>query len=136
MKGDAMRASNRMLLILLTWAACLHAPKLCSAQELLRYQPSSPTVSPYLNLGRFNTSGLPNYYTLVRPLNRQRQVNTQAQRLQRQQGAALQRLERAVQPNLVVPQVSTGTSSQFLNSGSRAVYRDTRQFYPPVILRR
>ncbi len=107
------------------------------AQELRRYQPSSPTVSPYLNLGRFNAGGLPNYYSLVRPLNRQQQINQQADRLQRQQSISLQQLQHeAMTRQLQVPQVRTGTASRFFNSGSRAVYRDTRQFYPAVNLRR
>ena len=131
-----MLASKQTTLAIVGWAVTLLSPKLSDAQELRRYQPTRPTVSPYLNLGRFNTSGLPNYYTLVRPLNRQRQVNTQAQRVQQQQALALQRLETAVRTGPVIPQVSTGTGSRFLTSGSRVSYRDTRQYYPPVILGR
>lgn len=131
-----MLASKRTALAVIAWAAICLSPKLSAAQELRRYQPTRPTVSPYLNLGRFNTGGLPNYYTLVRPLNRQRQVNTQAQRVQQQQALALQRLETAVRTAPAVPQVSTGTGSRFLTSGSRVSYRDTRQYYPPVILGR
>lgn len=131
-----MTASKRAVLTGFACAILFGMPKFLQGQELRRYQPSSPTVSPYLSLGRFNTSGLPNYYTLVRPLNRQRQVNTQAQRLQRQQGLALQRLETAVQGAPAVPQVTTGTGSRFLTPGSRVTYRDTRQYYPPVILSR
>lgn len=131
-----MSASKKMMLVSTAIVALQWQVRPLSAQGLERYQPATPTVSPYLNLGRFNTGGLPNYYSLVRPLNRQRQVNAQAQRLQRQQGVALQRLERATQIQPVGPQVSTGTGSRFLTSGNRAVYRDTRQFYPSVILSR
>ncbi len=131
-----MLANSRWLLLCVACAALSSSFNPCRGQELRRYAPASPTVSPYLNLGRFNNGGLPNYYSLVRPLNRQRQVNVQSQRLQRQQGLALQRLERVAQTPQAVPQITTGTSSQFLTSGSRAVYQDTRQFYPPVILSR
>lgn len=107
-----------------------------NAQELRRYQPSRPTVSPYLNLDRANAGGLPNYYSLVRPLKRQGQVNQQTQRLQRQQAASLQQLERAGQRRPMVPTAATGTGSQFMTPSNRAVYRDTLQFYPMVNLRR
>lgn len=32
-----------------------------------RYQPARPTFSPYLFYGQFNGTGIPNYYTFVRP---------------------------------------------------------------------
>ena len=32
-----------------------------------RYEPRTPTVSPYLNLLRTDPGGVPNYYSLVRP---------------------------------------------------------------------
>ncbi len=131
-----MIASKQIRLLLIATIGCLVMNKSSAGQELRRYQPATPTVSPYLSLDRFNTGGLPNYYTLVRPLNRQRQVNIQTQRLQRQQGAALQQLQGAVQPNQQLPLASTGTGGRFLTSGARAVYRDTRQFYPTVTLRR
>ena len=130
-----MRASKTLLLILLSSLGCLALAKRCPAQELRRYQPSTPTVSAYTNLGRFSGGGLPNYYSLVRPQNRQKQVNLQTQRFQRQQTATLQQLQRVV-PVPLAPQATTGTASQFLTTGSRAVYRETLQFYPPVSLRR
>ncbi|MEM8946765.1 MAG: hypothetical protein AAGD11_16445 [Planctomycetota bacterium] len=130
-----MRASNIQILMSALCVVCCVGVKPLSAQGLQRYQPATPTVSPYLSLDRFNTGGLPNYYTLVRPINRQRQINRQNQRLQRQQQAVLQDLDRAVrQPGF--PQSTTGTSGRFLTSGTRSVYRDTLQFYPPVNPRR
>jgi len=107
------------------------------SQELRRYQPSTSTVSPYLNLGRFNTGGLPNYYSLVRPIRRQNQFNQDTQRLQRQQNLALEKFRREQMMRPMLDQQSvTGTSSQYFTNGERAVFRDTLQYYPPVIPRR
>ena len=118
------------------------AANLSSAQELRRYQPATPTVSPYTNLGRFNAGGLPNYYALVRPIRQQSRVNLQTQRLQRQHSLALQQLARpSVVPqvatsSLQLPTKATGVSSQYFTPGSRTIYRDTLLFYPPVNSRR
>lgn len=132
-----MSASKNLSLLIICLVALVATSKRTAAQELRRYQPTKPTVSPYLNLGRFNDGGLPNYYSLVRPLNRQQQFNQQADRLQRQQSQTLMRLESEVaSQRTLVPQVTTGTGSRYFNAGTRAVYRDTLQFYPPVNLRR
>jgi len=130
-----MSASKTVLLTTVVGLAIWALANSCRAQELRRYQPSTATVSPYLNLGRFNNGGLPNYYALVRPQNQQRQINLQAQRLQRQQGAALQQLQHIAQQGRV-EQAVTGTGSRFMTQGSRSFYRETLQFYPVVNLRR
>ena len=127
-----MSASKTASIICLGCLVACSATKRSDAQEIRRYQPATPTVSPYLSLGRFNTTGLPNYYTLVRPLNNQRQLNLRTQRLQRQQATTIQRLER----RQLSPEAVTGTGSRFLTPGSRAGYQNTLQFYPPVTLRR
>lgn len=128
-----MRASTCFLMV---FACVATASVRGDAQEVRRYQPATPTVSPYLSLDRFNTGGLPNYYTLVRPLNRQRQVNQSTQRLQRQQGVELRQLQQTFEQRQPLSPVATGVGSRFLTSGSRSVYRETLQYYPPVNLRR
>ena len=127
-----MRASKIAFLVCGLSCLLVMTSRSSHAQQLRRYQPNSPTVSPYLNLARFNTSGLPNYYTLVRPLNNQRQVNLQTQRLQRQQGRTIQRLEQ----QQAAPAAVTGTGSRFLTQGTQGGYQNTLQFYPAVTLRR
>lgn len=37
------------------------------AQRPAHYYPARPVFSPYLYYGQFNSTGLPNYYTQVRP---------------------------------------------------------------------
>ena len=127
-----VRATNTASIICLACLLGCWAANCCQAQEMRRYRPNSPTVSPYVNLDRFNTSGLPNYYSLVRPFNNQRQINLQTQRLQRQQASTIERIEQ----QQAAPEAVTGTGSRFLTSGSRAGYQNTLQFYPAIVLRR
>ncbi|QDT67244.1 hypothetical protein MalM25_01410 [Planctomycetes bacterium MalM25] len=77
---------------------------------------SGPTISPYLNLFRDETSdsSLPNYYTFVRPQQQQYEANQQ----QRQQ---LQQLQRQVQ------QATYTTPATNISGGAR--FGDTSRFY-------
>jgi len=104
-------------------------------QQLRRYQPARPTVSPYLNLLRNdNASGVPNYYGLVRPQLQQQAINRQQGVLQAQQSAAItalaQRFEAGVTP--------TGKGAQFMVPGSRATFQNTSRYYqqPRAVRRR
>lgn len=108
------------LLALLVASLCLTE---CFSQSVQRYQPATPTLSPYLNLlGRQGV--LPNYYALVRPLERQQQFNQQSLDFRRQQEITNQALERQfAQPSTINPTGSAGgffiqspTSSGFLNT--------------------
>lgn len=105
-----------------------------SAQRPTRFQSNRPTVSPYLNLLRFNPSPLPNYQALVRPalqqgvLNRQQQAFSQQQQTTLiQQNAVIQRL----QSDLVQAQQgpATGSSSGFQAPGSRATFQNSSRYF-------
>jgi hypothetical protein len=80
-----------------------------------RFQPSRPTVSPYLNLFRRDTGPIPNYHLYVRPIQRQQAFNDQQQLLNLQQGMEMQQL----QENLIQVQRSatgpTGIGAGFRN---------------------
>jgi hypothetical protein len=78
-----------------------------------RYQPSRPTVSPYLNLFRNNSGPLPNYYSLVRPQLYQQSYNEQQQYQQTQQAAALNALQTQVQQQQA-PVTQTGKASGYM----------------------
>jgi TolA-binding protein len=88
------------------------------------YQPSRPTVSPYLNLFQNNRNGqlnraLPNYYTLVRPQLQQQQVNQTQQQLLQQQNGTIEQLQGTVQilqQQKTGRQVVTGHGSAFMNT--------------------
>ena len=80
-------------------------------QQARRYQPSRPTVSPYLNLFRSNTGPLPNYYSLVRPQLNQQTFNQQQMIQQTQQNAALGLLQNQVRQSTISP---TGKQSGYM----------------------
>ena len=127
---------KRVLLIIgFSGLLYLSGTKVCEGQQLRRYQPNSPTLSPYLNLNRFNVGGLPNYYSLVRPVQQQRAFNTRARALRQQQQRQLRQVQGDLQQTqiLVTP---TGKASWFMNPGTRSSFQDTTRYYPQVNLGR
>lgn len=106
----------------------------CCQGQVARYQPTTPTVSPYLNLNAFNTGAVPNYYALVRPQIQQRQQNLQSQALTRSQQSEILRLQNNLQRN-ATSAGATGTGSWFMQSGTRANYLNSRHFYPQPNIR-
>jgi hypothetical protein len=98
-----------------------------------RYQPSRPTVSPYLNLFRFNNSVIPNYQSLVRPEQEALRFRQEQQQYDRQQTQQLNQLKSSVQvlqqpavtTKLVAP---TGNGSWFNREGG-ASFQNTSRFY-------
>ena len=96
--------------------------------QVLRYQPSSPAISPYLRLGQFNTTGVPNYYAFVRPLQQQRALNVRQQALSQRQNTEIRSLQNQVQSGLA-PTAATGTGSWFMQPGSRVSYLNTSRYY-------
>ena len=100
----------------------LHAAS-ASLAQVRRYEPSRPTVSPYLQLFRDDVRNqpLPNYYAYVRPLQQQYQVNQTQQRLLQQQSRTIGQLQtnmqslerRQIEGPLVAP---TGKGSWFLTT--------------------
>jgi hypothetical protein len=125
------RCGRNLLLAGLFLGLHLVSPTASNAQD--RYQPATPTVSPYLNLFQNNNNNnnnnaqrnnVPNYYTLVRPLQEQQQFQQSQQQLAQQQAQTIQQL----QSNLTAVQhrqaagplvVRTGTDSKFGYPGSR-----------------
>jgi hypothetical protein len=85
-----------------------------------RYQPSRPTISPYLNLLRRNEGPLPNYHSLVRPQLQQLDTNRRQQAINAQNQGELQNLNRQVLTISESPAASTGTG---------AVYRNYSHYY-------
>ena len=79
-----------------------------------RYQPSRPTVSPYLYLSRQETNGMPSYYAFVRPYERQSQVNQAQQGQLRTQQGEIQNLDNQLQVRQTGA-APTGSNSTFMN---------------------
>jgi hypothetical protein len=114
----------------------VHATSDSVAQQR-RYEPSRPTVSPYLQLFRDDdrrNNALPNYYNYVRPLQQQYQVNQTQQRLLQQQNQAIGQLQLNLQAvdrqlssgQLVAP---TGKGSWFNRPSSNSGFLNTSRFY-------
>lgn len=101
-----------------------------------RYMPSTPTVSPYLNLfqnrnGRPFNNALPNYFTFVRPMQRQQQINQYQQQVIQNQGQMIGQLQgnlQQMQQQANQPVVS-GHGSWFANPGQRSQFLNTSRFY-------
>lgn len=73
-----------------------------------RYQPSRPTISPYMNLFRRDRGPLPNYNLYVRPLLQQQSINAQT-------GAAVQQLQSEIRQTQTTPSGPTGVGSSYRN---------------------
>lgn len=89
-----------------------------------RYMPQRRTVSPYIALAQ-NTGNLAfiNYFTITRPSFAQIQIN-------RQQGAALQQIQREVRADSQT--IDTITGQQPISStGHRAAFMTHRAYFGP-----
>lgn len=125
---------SRRILLAAASACLILASASPSAAQVARYQPQTGTISPYLNLARFNGGGLPNYYALVRPQLQQRQINQQAQTVLLNQDRRLSRLQGEVQQGSITPS-ATGTGSWFMVPGKEAKFLNTTSFYPEPVFR-
>lgn len=81
-------------------------------QDIPRYAPKRPTISPYLNLLRGNEGPLPNYYSLVRPQLDQRSSDTRISHSSQSNDLAIRSLSSIVERTESGP---TGTGSVFNN---------------------
>jgi hypothetical protein len=124
---------NWKLCICCTACVWLAADSKAGAQSV-RYEPSRPTVSPYLNLFREQTGVIPNYQSLVRPFQRQIEINEQQRQIDAQRGAAISRLQAELY-ELQLEQASkatvapTGKSGWFLQPGQRQRFLSTSSYF-------
>ena len=95
-----------------------------SGQDIPRYSPQRPTISPYLNLMRDDNGSLPNYYSLVRPQLFQQSFDNRVLKTARAQERAVQKLSDVANTETTGP---TGTGSTF---GNLSHFRDRSHFYP------
>jgi hypothetical protein len=80
-----------------------------------RYQPSRPTVSPYLNLFRQNEGPLPNYHSLVRPQLQNIENERRQQAINIQQQTEIRTLNRGLSRIAQPAAASTGGGGTFRN---------------------
>ena len=91
-----------------------------------RYQPATPTVGRSLNLLQRNTGLLPNFYSLVRPAERQGAFNRRSTSSQNQQQRIIIGLKRKYRATQASP---TGTAATFMQPGAGERYSNTLQYY-------
>ena len=128
-RGNLSGLLRKSLWLTVMWIACQRA----SFAQVARYEPSSPTVSPYLNLTATNFGVVPNYYAFVRPEIRQREFNRQGRLLLSRQEQEISTLQDEIQRG-TTPAAVTGTGSWFLVPARQTRFLDTTRFYPqPVI---
>ena len=126
-------ASSRRAIAMLAAAVIVLGANGSYGQVQRRYQPSRPTVSPYLNLFRFNNSVIPNYQSLVRPEQEAQRFRQQQLQYDRRQTQQLNQLQSSVQvlqqpavaTELVAP---TGKGSWFNRPGGSS-FQNTSRFY-------
>jgi hypothetical protein len=114
------------MVAILSFCGAMMLAELALAQvPPVRYQPTRPTISPYLNLLRRDVGPLPNYHSLVRP-QLQQLANNQQQQLQLQQQRA------SIQANTTrLTQVEEVQSlSTAAPTGSAAGFRNYSHYYP------
>ena len=100
------------------------------AQRPAYYYPARPTFSPYLFYGQFNGTGLPNYYTQIRPASRYYQEYLSRSRVS-QQGGFRQTMsgERQVLSR-IENQLSQRPTTGIGQPAVPAQFLDTSHFYP------
>jgi len=98
-----------------------------------RFTPSSPTVSPYLGLLSNQGGALPNYFALVRPLQRQADLNRQQSLVIERQAGELQRqageIERARTEFGQAEARPTGNAAWFNNLPEGGAFRNRSHFF-------
>jgi len=130
---------NHLLLVILICGFAWAQGELASAQGYLarrapaqragRYRPTRPTMSPYLNLLRNNNGAIPNYYSFVRPQQRQKEFNRREQILRSKQAHTLGKIQNSIQQGQA-PIHATGTGSGFMQPGTRSTFMNSSHYYP------
>ncbi len=105
-----------------------------SNAQVQRYEPTRPTVSPYLNLFRDQTGILPNYQALVRPLQLQNDINQQQRQTNQRSAEAAANLQAEIyglqqRQAAELQMAPTGKQSWFQRPSQRNQFMNTSRFY-------
>ncbi|QDU89361.1 hypothetical protein Pla175_27500 [Pirellulimonas nuda] len=107
-------------------AICSDASAQRGSGQSPRYTPATPTLSPYLGLLSNQGGALPNYFALVRPLQKQQAIN-------RDQTLALQRqevqIERTRQEFGQLEVRPTGTAAWFNNPPQSGGFQNRSHYF-------
>ncbi|EMI20493.1 secreted protein [Rhodopirellula maiorica SM1] len=107
-----------------------------SAQQPAHYYPARPTFSPYMFYRQFNGTGLPNYYTFVRPREIYRDYITRSRpsyyaESQRQRVISQDQVSEIVD-NQIRERLTTGVGM----ASQAASFQNTSHYYPRTPVRR
>lgn len=104
------------------------------AQRPAHYYPTRPTFSPYMFYRQFNGTGLPNYYTFVRPRSIYRDF------LKREQAPSVQRNQRLINEgdvSVIVDNALRERATTGIGQAAQAGrFMDTSHFYPSAATQR
>jgi hypothetical protein len=119
LQGGTPSSMKREIFLVLLWLGIPAATCCGQGPGSLpgRYQPSRPTVSPYLNLLRRDAGPIPNYFSLVRPQLQQLETNQRQQAINLRQQDQLQNLDNQMLTITQSPAAATGTGATFRNYG-------------------
>ena len=102
-----------------------------SAQRPRKFQPARATFSPYLLYSQFNGTGIPNYYSYVRPARDARDFVQRVQSVSQRQPLTTD-IEQAVDSALdekLRQRQTTGSGQPFMP----ALFNDRSHFYPSPV---
>jgi hypothetical protein len=126
--GKVIPMKIHRLVFVLPIVAVFYSGASVAEAQIRRYQPNSPTVSPYLNLDQ-PEGALPNYYSRVRPLQLQRRFEEGVIALGRQQSLFNRKLEQELgQPTANRPQ----QAGWFNVGGAGATFQNTGRYYGQI----
>lgn len=121
---------NKTLVCIGLGIAIASGSRASNGQDIPRYSPQRPTISPYLNLLRNDNGSLPNYYSLVRPQLFQQSFDNRVLMANRAQERAIQKLSDLASTETTG---ATGSGSSFgdlSHFGNRSHFYQLKQTFP------
>ena len=128
MLANRLKLANRSILLLAVLLGGIGMFAESAFAQMRRYQPKRPTTSAYHNLTRFNTGAVPNYYSLVRPAQRQQAYNQKERSLRKRQAGSITRLQSNLQLE-TPPAKSIGSQGGFFVPSSRSTFRSSGYYF-------
>jgi hypothetical protein len=100
------------------------------AQTPAHYYPVRPPISPYFAYSAINTTGLPNYYTYIRPAQQQAQYAMMAEQANRMSAATRVVLTEQSVGEMVQRQLMERQTTGYGAPAVAATFQDLSHFYP------
>ncbi len=131
---------KRIAIVLAVWSTVVFCGESSHAQRRVPHYQRTPTMSPWINLFRTDSSGSSNYFGLVRPQQRLQQFANQTRRAEQLQrdmnfaaGNTFNQLENTLEQSLL-QQRPAGRSQTVMRAGT---FMDYSRFFPQsAVIRR